>query len=68
MENTYKDVFRIVAPGMGDCPRRGVIRVPPGTYDRLWTLSLETNVSMCRIVEQCVTFALERMEGDSRAN
>lgn len=58
------DTFRIIAPGNSDSSSRGVIRVPPNCYDRLAKLSKETGVSICRIVEQCVTFALERMEDD----
>jgi hypothetical protein len=61
------DAFRIIAPGMNDSDKRGVIRIPPNTYDRLSLLSRETGVSICRIVDQCVTFALERLDtGDSR--
>lgn len=65
MESTHRDTFRIIAPGMQDSNKRGVIRVPPSTYDRLMALSAETGVSVCRIVDQCVTFALERMEEGS---
>ena len=64
MKENYKDTFRIIAPGLRDTDR-GVIRVPPTTYDRLAALSKETHVSICRIVDQCVTFALERLEGYS---
>ena len=65
-DNTiYRDTFRIIAPGLQDSDKRGVIRIPPSTYDRLNALSKETGVSICRIVDQCVAFALERMEGDS---
>jgi hypothetical protein len=64
-ENTiYRDTFRIIAPGLNDSDRRGIIRVPPSTYDRLRVLSTDTGVSICRIVDQCVAFALERLEGD----
>ncbi len=63
MDNAFKDTFRIIAPGMQDSNKRGVIRIPPSTYDRLATLSRETGVSICRIVDQCVSFALERLEG-----
>jgi predicted DNA-binding protein len=58
------DVFRIIAPGNKDSNNRGVIRVPPNCYDRLVELSNKTGVSICRIVEQCVSFALERLEED----
>ena len=58
------DVFKIIAPGLKDSNNRGVIRIPPNTYDRLADLSRETGVSICRIVDQCVSFALERLEGD----
>jgi len=64
MPDNYKDVFKIIAPGLHDSDKRGIIRVPPGTYDRLRVLSAETGVSICRIVDQCVAFALERLEGD----
>jgi len=65
-DNTvYRDTFRIIAPGLQDSEKRGVIRVPPSTYDRLMLLSKETGVSICRIVDQCVAFALERMEGEN---
>jgi predicted DNA-binding protein len=67
MKNTHKDIFRIIAPGLRDSDNRGVIRVPPGTYNQLMSLSKETGVSICRIVDQCVAFALERMEGDDDA-
>jgi predicted DNA-binding protein len=61
------DTFRIIAPGLQDSDKRGVIRIPPNTYDRLSLLSKETGVSICRIVDQCVTFALERLDtGDNR--
>lgn len=56
------DTFKIVAPGMRDSKKRGVVRVPPTCYDRQTELSDETGVSICRIVDQCVTFALEHME------
>lgn len=58
------DTFRIIAPGMQDSDKRGVIRVPPSTYGRLAKLSKDTGVSICRIVDQCVMFALERLETD----
>ena len=64
MDINHKDVFRIIAPGLQDSEKKGVIRIPPSTYDRLAALSRETNVSICRIVDQCVTFALERLEGN----
>ena len=68
MSNEYKDTFRIIAPGLRDSNNRGVIRIPPSTYDRLAALSRETGVSICRIVDQCVGFALERLEeGDENA-
>lgn len=57
-----RDTFRIIAPGLRDSDKRGVIRVPPSTYDRLILLSKDTGVSICRIVDQCVAFALERYE------
>jgi predicted DNA-binding protein len=69
MEATYKDAFKIIAPGLKDSSNRTIIRVPPTTYDRVAALSRETGVSMCRIVDQCITFALERLEkeGDNGA-
>lgn len=63
MSNEHKDTFKIIAPGLKDSNNRGIIRVPPSTYDRLATLSKDTGVSICRIVDQCVDFALERLDG-----
>jgi hypothetical protein len=60
------DTFRIIAPGLNDSDKRGVIRIPPSTYDRLMTLSKDAGVSICRIVDQCVAFALERLEPDEK--
>ncbi|GHU96203.1 hypothetical protein FACS1894208_10440 [Clostridia bacterium] len=60
------DTFRIIAPGLQDADRRGVIRIPPSTYDRLMVLSKDTGISICRIVDQCVVFALERLETDDQ--
>jgi predicted DNA-binding protein len=65
MPDVYKDTFKIIAPGLQDGDKRGVIRIPPSTYDRLRLLSVETGVSICRIVDQCVAFALERLEGNT---
>jgi hypothetical protein len=67
MENTYKDVFKIVAPGLTDSKNRNVVRTSPRTYDRLRAFSEETGVSICRIVDQCVDFAFERLERDGDA-
>jgi hypothetical protein len=61
------DTFKIVAPGLKDSNNPGVVRVAPSTYARLAALSLEHNISICRIVDQCVLFALERMEGGGDA-
>lgn len=67
MSDASRDTFRIIAPGIRGSNNRTVIRVPPSTYDRLADLSRETGVSICRIVDQCVTFALERLEGEDVA-
>jgi predicted DNA-binding protein len=67
MEAFGRDIFRIIAPGLRDSDRRGVIRIPPSTYDRLMSISKDTGVSICRIVDQCVAFALERLETDNNA-
>ncbi len=58
------DTFRIIAPAVDDNTRQRVVRIPPDTYRRVRRLSAETGVSICLIVDQCVAFALERLEGD----
>ena len=68
MSNEYKDTFKIIAPGLQDSNNRGIIRIPPSTYDRVAALSKETRVSICRIVDQCIDFALERLEGGNDDN
>ena len=60
MENKkVRDVFKIITPERDECR---VIRVPLHTYDQLVSLNKTTGVSVCRITEQCVAFALERLE------
>ena len=69
MKNSnHRDSFILVAPKRTqDGIDRGVIRVRPRTYDLISELSKDTGMSICRIVEQCVMFALERLEDEGDA-
>ena len=55
------DRFVIVSPGIRDSKNRNVIRVTPACYNRIAELSEQTGISMCRIIGQCVDFALDHM-------
>ncbi len=59
-----KDRFVLFAPGREDSTDRGVVRLTPSCYDRVLGLKRRTGISMNRIIEQCVDFALEHMEDD----
>jgi len=56
------DKFILFAPGTKDIDNRGVVRITPDCYDRVSQLKTKTGLSMCRILEQCVDFALDHME------
>lgn len=55
------DKFVIITPGLRDSKNRNVIRVTPSCYSKIAELSDRTGVSMCRIIGQCVDFALDHM-------
>lgn len=40
----------------------GIIRIRPPWYDRLFRLKSQTGIPIGRLVEQCIDFALERLE------
>lgn len=56
------DKFVLFAPGREDSTDKGVVRLPPNCYERVQNLKHRTGISMGRILEQCVDFALEHME------
>lgn len=62
-----KDRFVLFAPGCKDSNNNGVVRLPPSCFERVMQLKRQTGVSMGRIIEQCVDFALEHMEGSDNA-
>lgn len=62
-----RDRFVLFAPGCDDSVDRGVVRLPPNCYDKVLELKRRTGISMGRILEQCVEFALERMEDNNNA-
>ncbi|WP_249311812.1 hypothetical protein [Congzhengia minquanensis] len=55
------DKFVIITPGLRDSKNKNVIRVTPSCYSKIAELSDRTGVSMCRIIGQCVDFALDHM-------
>lgn len=58
------DKFVLLTPGTLDSNDKGVVRLTPSCYDRVYALKQRTGISMGRIIEQCVDFALERLEGN----
>lgn len=63
-----KDKFVLFAPGREDSADKGVVRLPPNCYDQVLDLKRRTGISMGRILEQCVDFALEHMEGSGHGS
>ncbi|MDL2252640.1 hypothetical protein LJC49_01020 [Ruminococcaceae bacterium OttesenSCG-928-I18] len=59
-----RDKFVLFAPGPADSDRKGVVRLTPNCYEKVAVLKQETGISMGRIIEQCIDFALEHMEDD----
>lgn len=55
------DKFVLVAPGLRDSHTGEVVRTTPECYEKIYALKMRTGVSMCRIIEQCVDFALDHM-------
>jgi hypothetical protein len=57
--------FRLVAPENKQAKRSsGVVRVRPDTWKTLCDLQQRTQLCMGTILEQCVNFALENMDGE----
>lgn len=59
-----RDTFVLFAPGLKDSNNRAVVRLTPDCYSRVQALKAKTGLSMCRILEQCVDFALDHMEDE----
>lgn len=57
------DKFVLIGIGQKDSDNNSVVRVTPSCYEKLHALKEKTGLSMCKILEQCVDFALEHMEG-----
>lgn len=55
------DKFVLIAPGPRDSHTRSVIKTTPECYEKVYSLKKQTGVSMRRILEQCVDFALDHM-------
>ena len=58
------DKFVLIAPGNRDSDSKSVVRVTPSCYQKVEELKRKTGLSMCRILEQCVDFALDHMVED----
>lgn len=61
------DRFVLIAPGPKDSRDKAVIKTTPECYEKVYALKKRTGVSMRKIIEQCVDFALEHMY-DGRAD
>lgn len=53
--------FVLITKGVQDSNNKGIIRLPPTCYDRVLELKRKTGMSMGRILEQCVDFALDHL-------
>lgn len=62
------DKFRLITSGKSNVDR-GVVRLPPSRFDTVYALKRKTGISIGRILEQCVDYALEHMDnGDDDSN
>lgn len=58
------DKFVLIGIGNKDSDNRSIMRVTPSCYSKVHALKQKTGLSMSKIIEQCVDFALEHMEDD----
>lgn len=56
------DKFILITKGQQDSGEKGIIRLPPNCYDRVFELKQKTGMPMGRILEQCVDFALDHLD------
>lgn len=54
--------FVLIGRGTRDCNNRSMTRLTPSCYEKVYELRCATGLSMGRIVEQCVDFALEHLD------
>lgn len=57
--------FKLRLPYPDDCVnKQPIIRLKPTYYQTLCVLKAKTNLPMGNIVEQCIDYALENMDGE----
>lgn len=56
------DKFVLIAEGSKDSQRKSVVKLTPDCYEKVYDLKCKTGISMRKILEQCVDFALEHLD------
>lgn len=54
--------FILITKGSKDCDQKSVIQLTPTCYEKVYNLKRKTGISMRKILEQCVDFALEHLD------
>ncbi len=58
------DKFVLITKGSKDSNQKSVIQLTPRCYEKVYQLKRKTGISMRKILEQCVDFALEHMDDE----
>ena len=56
------DKFVLIGKGKKDSRGKSVIQLTPSCYEKVFDLKLKTGLSMRKILEQCVDFALDHLD------
>lgn len=56
------DKFVLITKGAKESNQKGAVRLTLTCYEKILGLREKTGISMCRILEQCVDFALDHLE------
>lgn len=58
------DKFVLITKGTHDSNNKSIVRIPPSCFERVLRLKRKSGIPMCRVIEQCVDFALDHMDGE----
>lgn len=57
-----QDKFILIVKGSTDSRDKGVVRLTPTCYEKIYALKRKTGLSMTYIMEQMVDYALDHMD------
>ena len=55
------DKFVLITQGTTDSNNSGIVRLVPSCYQKIAVLKRKTGMPLCKILEQCVDFALDHL-------